>query len=668
MKIIFVDNLLLPEKDDLNNLDLHPHLGLLSLVAVCKNAGYKATIEDPKKYIVGGELEYDASLYEKFASILLAKKPDAIGFTTLGCSFIFALSVSEILKKRNPDIPILLGGPHATILHRKLIERFHFFDVIVRNEAENTIIPVLKGLKNRDFSNIPGITWRLKDMVFENEGNPTVTNVDDLIFPAYHSYGLKELNLNYIRVDAGRGCPFKCTFCSTASFFGRNYRLKSPEKLIAELDELNSVYGYTDFKLNHDLFTVNRKKVLAFCEAINGKGYTWGVSARVDCVDEEMLKIMWEAGCRGIYFGLETGSERMQKISKKKLDISLVEPILNITEQLGMRTIVSFIVGYPEEEETDQNDTLDMLGLCFKRDRSLFSTQLHMLTPEPGTILDTTYGENMQYDGYITDFNALSLREKDTAVIRSNPDIFMTYYYYPTVLPRKKHIFVVEAYRKFRKCGHSILSYILRFYENSFSLLIRDFEKWFNEHHQGEPDKQHILQFILDRFGENHHVYSLVRYSLITMVNSGHKPNSGTNNENTYFNPFQTYVLAPNAFLFESLHSCSEIIAKIQSDIQSKTQFDNEQFGPQGYHLVITKGENKEGLIENYEINESTFIIASLLQKPVSYKKLISVIQPVVGDNLPDKAMFKELLKIGAIIPSDELSESKYASKNYEYI
>lgn len=659
MKVIFVDNLLLPEKNDLSNLDLHPHLGLLSLAAVAQNEGYEVRIEDPKKYLVSGELQYDESLYAEFASLLLGQEPDCIGFTTLGCSFIFALSVSEILKNQNPDIPILLGGPHATILHRTLIERFPFFDVIVRNEAEETIVPVLKGLKNRNFKNIPGVTWRINDLIFENQGNPTVKEVDELVFPAYHNYGLKELNLNYIRVDAGRGCPFKCTFCSTASFFGRNYRLKSPEKLIGELDELHRVYGYTDFKLNHDLFTVNRKKVIAFCNAIMGKGYTWGVSARVDCVDKEMLEIMWDAGCRGIYFGLETGSERMQKISKKKLDISLVEPILDITEKLGMRTIVSFIVGYPEEQEEDQNDTLDMLGLCFKRDRSLFSTQLHMLTPEPGTLLDMTYGKQMEYDGYITDFNALSLRERDAERIRSNPDIFMTYYHYPTQLPRKRHIFVVEAYRKFRKCGHSILSYILRFYKNRFSLLIRDFENWFNERHRGEPEKAHILDFVDWRFGKDHHISSLVRYSLVTEAGRSKATQSVSATPGVHFDPVKKYVLAPNVFLFKNLHSCSEIIERIQHNIQSKAKFSNTDFGERGYHMVITRGENKEGLMENYEINEATFLIASFLQQPLSYDSLVNAIQPVVGAHLPEKNMFQELLNIAAIEPYERLTVNR---------
>src|SRR5262249_2468707 len=112
-----------------------------------------------------------------------------------------------------------------------------------------------------------------------------------------HHYPIRELGLTTLSVEAGRGCPFQCTFCSTASFFGRKYRLKSPEKLCEELDFLHAEYGLGHFSLTHDLFTVDRRKVIAFCREVAGRGYSWDCSARTDCVDEELLALMSEAGC-----------------------------------------------------------------------------------------------------------------------------------------------------------------------------------------------------------------------------------------------------------------------------------------------------------------------------------------------------------------------------------
>lgn len=650
MKILFIDNLLLPEKGDFYDLDVHPHLGLLSLVAVTRQAGHDAIILDPKVFLLNGKLKYDQQLYRLFADIILDHNPDVVGFTTLGCSFIFAISVAQCLKERNDKIPILFGGPHATILHRKILERFHMIDVVVRNEAEETINPILSCLATKSFAGIPGVSWREENNIFETQGSPTIEDVDSLIFPAYDSYPIQELNLEYIRVDAGRGCPFKCTFCSTASFFGRTYRLKSPAKLLSELDELSRRYGITDFKLNHDLFTVNRKKVIAFCNAIRGKGYTWGVSARIDCVDEELLCLMREAGCTGIYFGLETGSARMQKISQKKLDLSLVEPILDVTERLGMRTIVSFITGYPEETEMDQNQSLDLLGLSFKRNRILFTTQLHMLTPEPGTALDLKYGNDLRYDGYLTDFNALSLRPSDTELIKNNPDIFMTYHYYPTELLRERHIFVVEAYRNLRKCGHTILSYLLRFYNSQFSLLIRSFEKWFES--QGRDKTKvsvdSIIEFFTITFGIEHHVTSLVRYSLLTKP--ARKRSRESSSERARFSKLRKYTISPNAHLFKDLHSCSELIQLIQDNIRENIIYDNIKAGLPGFHLVIATGKGVDGILDNYEINEEAFYFLQLFKRPVSYNDLLKNLPSALAEHLPSSTQVKRLVQIKALV------------------
>ena len=106
-----------------------------------------------------------------------------------------------------------------------------------------------------------------------------------------------------MRVEAGRGCPFHCTFCSTATFFGRKYRVKAAGKLVSELKSLNRDYNIGDFSLQHDLFTVNRRKVLEFCEEVRPCNFSWTCSARIDCVDSELLGEMARSGCRGIYLG-----------------------------------------------------------------------------------------------------------------------------------------------------------------------------------------------------------------------------------------------------------------------------------------------------------------------------------------------------------------------------
>src|SRR5215831_16953461 len=404
MRLVLVDNLLL-ENGRAENLYVQPHLGLISLVAVAKGAGHGASIYDPKLELERGQLRLGPSLYREIADRLLEQDPDVVGMTSLGCNFICTLKIAGYLKDRRPKLPILLGGPHATILDREILTEFSQFDAVVRNEAELTLLPVLDAITGGgDLGGIPGVSYRTGSGVTANPGEPLIADLDSLPFPAFDSYPLESVRLPYLRVEAGRGCPFKCSFCSTATFFGRRYRLKSPQRIGAEMDYLHERYGFTHFQLTHDLFTVDRRKVLAFCQYIHGRGYTWGCSARMDCVDDDLLAQMAASGCRDVYYGVETGSPRMQKIADKHLNLEIVEPRLAATSRLGMVSTASFITGFPEEEQADQDQTLDLMGRCFAQGEET-TVQLHLLTPEPGTGLTQRLGSSVAYDGHISDFN-----------------------------------------------------------------------------------------------------------------------------------------------------------------------------------------------------------------------------------------------------------------------
>ncbi len=221
MKVLLVDNLVMPEEGSLDLLDVHPHLGLLSLAAVAEADGHTVQIYDPKRLIKWGKLPYDSTLYERAALELLAERPDTVGFTALGCSFLFALNVAALIKRQEPDLPILLGGPHATMLHRQILARFGQFDIIVRYEADESFPAVLANLEQRNFQEISGLSWRGSNALGPhfNEGSPKVEDLDRLPLVNYDHYPISDLGLDLLRIEAGRGCPFMCTFCSTASFF-----------------------------------------------------------------------------------------------------------------------------------------------------------------------------------------------------------------------------------------------------------------------------------------------------------------------------------------------------------------------------------------------------------------------------------------------------------------
>lgn len=648
MKILLVDNLVMPEEGSLDLLDVHPHLGLLSLAAVAEADGHTVQIYDPKRLIKWRKLSYDSTLYERAALELLAERPDTVGFTALGCSFLFALNVAALLKRYEPDLPILLGGPHATMLHRQILARFSQFDVVVRYEADEIFPGVLANLEQRNFEGIPGLSWRGANGLEPhfNPGSPKVEDLDRLPIVNYDHYPISDLSLDLLRIEAGRGCPFMCTFCSTASFFQRSFRLKSAPRLVTELDRLHERYGFSDFKLDHDLFTVNKRKILEFCEAVNGRGYRWRASARVDCVDPELLKRMAEAGCVGLYFGIETGSERMQQVAKKRLNLALVEPTLAVAEELGIETTASFITGYPEELEQDQADTLDLLGRCF---RPSCLPQLHMLAPEPGTPMFEEFGDKLEYDGYAGPYNAFLVGADDERLVNEHRDIFSTYHYYPAELPRAHYIFAVEAIDVLRRVGPVVLRYMLRVYDGQLSKLVFALRLWAgNNGRTDPPDAELVEDYISSTFGPRHHLTSLFRHALWSTAahRRQHPLNESPESPVAEFDPRESYQLGSHVSVLSDIHDCNLLIDRIGNAPDGSCLLDKSECGELGAYLMTVSGETAT----SYWVEAGVEAMLSLFVAPVSCAEAAELINEVSGAPRIDASYFEPLVNTGILV------------------
>ena len=646
MKVVLVDNMVLPDDGSLALLDVHPHLGLLALAAVAEADGHTVEIFDPKRLIRWGRLPYDSTLYERAALDLLARRPHVVGFTALGCSFLFAINVAAQLKRREPDLPILLGGPHATMLHRAILERFRQFDIVVRHEADETFPAVLDGLERRSFAAIPGLSWRrtarLRD-VHATEGKPKVEDLDALPPVSYDHYPIAELGLDLLRIEAGRGCPFLCTFCSTAGFFQRSFRLKSAERLVGELDRLHARYEYRDFKLDHDMFTVSRRKVMEFCEAVAGRGYRWRASARVDCVDAEMLRKMADAGCVSLYFGIETGSPHLQEICRKRLDLSLVGPILDEADRLGIDTTASFITGYPEEGEADQEQTLDMIGHC-RRPTCL--AQLHLLAPEPGTPMFEQRGGSIAYDGHAGPYNAKLLAADDQCLVLEHPDIFPTYYHYPAKLPRERYIFAVAAVDLMRRLGPIVLRYLLRarVYEGRLSRLVRDL-RLFAERRGASaaaPDAALLEAYCSSTFVPRHHVTSLVRYAAWAGANAAGAAETPADPAAPAYDPAATYLRVTAARALADVHDCGALIERINAHAGAEGLLDDEIAGELGTYVAA-------GPVSAW-VSPGVLAIAELFDEPHTCREVAGELGKALGKPDFDLAIFEQLVRAGLLI------------------
>ena len=383
-----------------------------------------------------------AELFFPFvANHLPADSFDIFGLSSICSSYPLTLRLAEEIRRRNPRAKIILGGPQASVVDVATMHQYPCVDVIVRGEADESFPELLPLLDSDDvaWQSIHGITFRRGNEVIRNPNAPVVENLDRLPLPAF-DLDSRLRDRGGLHLEIGRGCPFACTFCSTNDFFRRNFRLKSPARMIADIAWIKKEYGLNYFSLVHDMYTIDRKKVVAFCEAIlaGGEKFTWGCSARTDCIDDELLGLMASAGCTGIFFGIETGSQRLQHVINKKLDLAEAWQRIECADRNGIKTTVALIAGFPEETLDDLRDTIHFFINALRFDHA--EPQCSLLAPLAATPVYEQHKHHLIFDEIFSDMSNQSWQQDPVEIemIKNQPDIFPNFYAIPTdVLDRR---------------------------------------------------------------------------------------------------------------------------------------------------------------------------------------------------------------------------------------
>jgi radical SAM superfamily enzyme YgiQ (UPF0313 family) len=414
-----------------------PQLGILSVAAVLERCGTIPHLIDANTaYLeyaaLPGRLETD-TFAEHLAEIAVRSNADLYGFSSICSTYPLTVRVARAVKNLRPCAMILFGGPQASVVDEATLVAFPWVDFILRGEVEQSLPSLFHELhSDYDFSSVRGLTYRDGTAVKGNPNAPVIEDLDALPSPAYH-LSKYLVGAKAASIELGRGCPFSCTFCSTNDFFRRNFRLRSPTSVLKQMREIANVYGIRHFDLVHDMFTVDRKRVVAFCEtmlACDDK-FTWECSARTDCVDRDLLELMARSGCRSVFFGIETGSRKMQQVIDKDLDLDIAKEMLEVSERNGMKTTAALITGFPEEDWEDIRETLRMFIYAARHSHS--HPQLNILAPLAGTPIHSLHKNEMELEDLCSDMShqGLSQSQQDLALIRSHPDIFPNFYMIP---------------------------------------------------------------------------------------------------------------------------------------------------------------------------------------------------------------------------------------------
>lgn len=335
-------------------------VGLLSLIAVIRETlGFTPELFDLNRRITDGSVPLGPGFYNRMAELLAAGAPDVVGLMTECDSYHHVLQICEALARRC-NARIVLGGPHATAVARETLAAVPAIDAIVLGEGERSFVALLEAYESGDGAAISGVLRRGPDGAPIGGGDGAlVDDLDELPMPAYDLYVPDPGEEIFLEV--GRGCPFKCTFCSTAPFWRRRHRVKSPARILAEIERVVALYGPRRLHFTHDLFTTDRKWVLAVCDALVDAGVpvAWTCSARTDLVDDALLAAMAAAGCNAIYFGVESGSARILKTIQKEVDLNRSLRALERCVAHGINPNAGFILGFAADAEDSARDTFD---------------------------------------------------------------------------------------------------------------------------------------------------------------------------------------------------------------------------------------------------------------------------------------------------------------------
>ncbi len=419
-------------------------------------------------------------MLRRLASDLAHMDVGIYGFSTINVSYPFTLLLAAEIKRLKPKAIVLFGGPQATATADDTMRAFPVVDFILKNEADNSLVTLLDAIHREEgYESVPGLVYRSGNDLAFGTGQVFAAEMDLVATPAYDLVDIPE-HVTAIKLEAGRGCPFGCRFCTTNDLFSRRYRVKSPEKLVSDMQALIECFGKKRFILVHDLLVVNRKWTAAFCEALRQndalKGAQWSCSARLDLVTEELLSAMESAGCEAIYYGIETGSQRLQKTIKKNFKVDRIQPGLRLTSEVGIDATASFIIGFPEETEDDIRETLDRLVEAERLPGVM--TQLHVLSIYAGTPYWHDYKEQLRFDPDSHPDAGLypELINEEIELIREVPAVFANFYAHADT-QHAKRVKRIQLTASFALMVDPLLCVLLKEIEGSFLDVLYEWEQ-----------------------------------------------------------------------------------------------------------------------------------------------------------------------------------------------
>jgi anaerobic magnesium-protoporphyrin IX monomethyl ester cyclase len=329
-----------------------PPLGIAYIAAVLEKAGYQVKILDA--------IALNLTTQEVKEAIG-AEAPDVVGVTAMTSTVRGALEALQMAKEQGAIT--VIGGPQLSIYPQETLS-YDFVDYGINGEGEYPFLYLVRALERKtSITDIPGLVYKENGKILTNPAYIHL-NLDEIPFPARHLLPMEKyssiISMHPVAtMVSSRGCPYQCGFCFKGPSDAK-YRMRSAENVVDEMEILIKEYRVKEIMFYDDTLTMNRQHVENICKNILKRGLKirWESPTRLDRIDAGLLKLMREAGCVRLRYGIESGDPRILKLMKKEISLPQAEEIFRLTRNAGIETFAYFIIGYIRETPETITNTI----------------------------------------------------------------------------------------------------------------------------------------------------------------------------------------------------------------------------------------------------------------------------------------------------------------------
>jgi anaerobic magnesium-protoporphyrin IX monomethyl ester cyclase len=390
---------------------LYPPIELAHVASVLEAEGHEVAIHDADAL----ELDLDAS-----AARLVAEGADLVVLDSSSTSLDRDLELARRVR-RGLGVPVGVLGSQVTYTPDEIFQG-DSVDFVVRGEPEYTVRDVARRVAaGEGLAGVEGTSWRdAEGRVVHEPERDKIKDLDALPLPARHlldnqAYRFPGIEGAITTVKSSRGCPLNCSFCGYTLAQGLRFRFRSPQHVLAELEDLHRVHGIRHVVFRDPIFSTRRDRVVEICEGILARGLDleWQCETAVKVLDPELLELMARSGCRHISLGVESGNEEIQRkhCGAKLLDHEQAKAVFDACRRYGIETRAFCMLGFPEETEAMADETLRLVEYLDPD-----QVQFCAVTAYPGTPLYNMLAGSREFDyAVMTGYRALEGNEHMSA-------------------------------------------------------------------------------------------------------------------------------------------------------------------------------------------------------------------------------------------------------------